>query len=56
MYPLDSHTAGRTTFRTRRAHGEHDESAWLSLRTKEVRRDRHSTFRRFVHVLGLCFR
>jgi hypothetical protein len=34
----------------------YDEREWLAFKTKEIRRDRRSIFRRFVHILGLCFR
>jgi hypothetical protein len=55
MYPIDFHTGGRQ-FRTSRTRGDHDEREWLAFRTREIRRDRRGLFRRFVHVLGLCFR
>jgi hypothetical protein len=55
MYPLDSHTAGQ--LRTRRAHGDYNELAWLSLKAKKTRRRRRCRFHRFIHnVLGKCFR
>lgn len=40
----------------RRPRGEYDEREWLAFRTREIRRDRRSIFRCFVHILGLCFR
>lgn len=55
MYPLDFHAAGQP-FRTSRARGDHDESEWLALKTKDVRRNRRTLLRRFVHIIGVCFR
>lgn len=54
MYPLDFHN--RQQFRTSRVRGDFDERQWLAFRTREVRRERRSILRRFVHIVGVCFR
>lgn len=56
MYPLDFHYIAQP-FRARRVRGDYDERERQSFRTRELRRDRRSVFRRFVHgIVGLCFR